>query len=219
MPITVGDPNFGSVTITEQPLQLSVFESSFGVVQVSTYGPSGPKGDTGQTGLSGAGEPFYAIISGSLYATTASLAIIGSISSSLIPSAANGFDLGSVTAPWRSLYLGTSSLHFVANNQILSTITVEPGYVVIGDVRIGSESFGFGQDIITMRGNYVDMQYTGSLHLTSDGTNDIVTITSQSTNYVTVDSRGVMVFGSFTSLPTPITGGIIFSGSDFYIGR
>jgi len=219
MPITVGDSNYGSVTIAEQPLHLSVFENSFGVVQVSSIGPSGPKGDTGQTGLSGAGEPFYAIISGSLYATTASLAILAGISSSLVPSAANGFDLGSVSAPWRSLYLGTSSLHFVANGQILSTITVEPGYVVIGDVRIGSESFGFGQDIITMRGDYVDTRYTGSLHLTSDGTNDVITVSSQSANYLTVDSKGVVVFGSFSYLPTPVTGGIIFSGSDFYIGR
>ena len=52
----------------------------------------------------------------------------------------------------------------------------------------------------------------------SDGTNDIILVTSSSTFPITINSNGVMIFDEFTYTPEVIVGGFLFSGSDFYIG-
>lgn len=222
MPVTCGDIINGSVTVQETPVHVSVYENTFGVVSVSSPGPSGPKGDTGATGLSGAGEPFYAIVTGSLYATSASIAIFAGISSSLVPytsSMVPGFDLGTLTSPWRSLYVSTQSIHFVSGGSVLASVGAVSGFVAIGESRIGTSSFGFSSEIITNRGSYIDTRFTGSLSITIDGTHDAVTVSSQSMDYITIDDKGIFIFGQFSYLPTPVPGGMIFSGSDFYLGK
>lgn len=221
MPVTCNDIINGGVTVQTQTETVQVVESSIGIVQVSSPGPQGPKGDKGDTGLSGAGEPFYSIVTGNLYATTASVAILASISSSLVPYTASGqfsFDVGSTSGPWRSLYV-TESINFVSGGQVVSSITADANYIIIGDSKIGTSSFGFESPVIIKRGNYTDIDYTGSLEVAADGTNDIVRITSASVNYVTIDSSGIFIFGAFSYLPTPVPGGVIFSGSEFYVGK
>lgn len=223
MPVTCGDIINNSVTVQEQNTAVTVNESSVQVITVAG-GLRGPTGPQGPVGLSGAGEPFYALITGSLYATSASLSIFGYISSSILPYSSSGggitsFSLGSVERPWHSLYVGTSSIHFVHNQEILASIGAIDDYVAIGDSRIGTASFGFTSTIITKRSSFADIDYTGSLTVHTDGTSDIIAASSQSTDYWKVNTRGIVVFGEFTYLPTPVPGGMIFSGSSFYIGE
>lgn len=216
MPVTCGDIINNAVTVQETPNHVSVFETSYGVVEVTSFGPSGPRGEKGDPGFSGAGEPFYAIVTGNLYATTASIAILADISSSLVPY--TGFSLGTLVAPWNSLFV-SSSISFAHSGSILATIEAEDGYVVVGNSRIGTSSFGFSTEIIRDHTSYVDILYTGSLGVSSNGLVDIAVFSSQSTDYVTVNKRGVFVLGEFSNLPTPVYGGVIFSGSDLYVGK
>jgi hypothetical protein len=52
------------------------------IIQIVDHGPKGDKGETGEKGdpgINGAGEPFYEIISGILYQSTASISILGDL--------------------------------------------------------------------------------------------------------------------------------------------
>ena len=56
------------------------------------------------------------------------------------------------------------------------------------------------------------------LDLDSDGTSDIVSITSQSLTPVMINPAGVIVLDNFQYTPTPVEGGLLYSGSEFYLG-
>jgi hypothetical protein len=56
--------------------------------------------------------------------TSDTVNVVASLSSSLIPQTTNAFDLGSETKIWRDLYISTGSIKFVANNAIVSTLSV-----------------------------------------------------------------------------------------------
>jgi hypothetical protein len=58
-------------------------------------------------------------------ATSDTVNVVASLSSSLIPSETNVFDLGSVTKIWRDLYISTGSIKLVnpTNNTVVSTIS------------------------------------------------------------------------------------------------
>jgi len=77
--------------------QIDIYGQSETVV-IYEPGPRGSVGPQGPQGFSGAGEPFFVIQSGSLYATTASIAFGAYISSSLLPWS-GGFDIGSLQYP------------------------------------------------------------------------------------------------------------------------
>ena len=65
---------------------------------------------------------------------------------------------------------------------------------------------------------FSDIISSSDLQLFSDGTNDIVTITSQSTTPVMINPAGVITLDNFQYTPTPVEGGLLYSGSDFYLG-
>ena len=72
--------------------------------------------------------------------------VVASLSSSLIPQTTNVFDLGSATKFWRDLYISTGSIKMVnpANNQVVTTITaVTGGGIQIGNVQITTASIAF----------------------------------------------------------------------------
>jgi hypothetical protein len=48
--------------------------------------------------------------------------VVASLSSSLIPSADNTFDLGSATKVWKDLYISTGSIKFVAGGAVVTTL-------------------------------------------------------------------------------------------------
>jgi hypothetical protein len=56
--------------------------------------------------------------------TTDTVAVNANLSSSLIPSATNTFDLGSSTKIWRDLYISTGSIKFVAGTSVVKELTL-----------------------------------------------------------------------------------------------
>ena len=69
-------------------------------------------------------------------------------------------------------------------------------------------------------------QITGSLSVTGSSTfelnqgqtTDFFLIKSSSFSSLKVNSDGVVTFGNFNSLPTAVSGGMAYSGSNFYVG-
>lgn len=58
-------------------------------------------------------------------ATSDTVNVVASLSSSLIPSETNAFDLGSATKIWRDLYISTGSIKFVEGTSVVKTFNVE----------------------------------------------------------------------------------------------
>lgn len=174
------------------------------VIEIITEGPRGPIGPQGPAGFSGAGEPFYVVTSGSLYATTASLAILSSFSSSILPlTGSTGhtpFTLGSIFQPWKSVYT-SESIFIVKSGSVLVELKGSQNTLEIGQSKISTSSFGFDTSIISRISN----------------NQQTFTITSASVS-TSIDTSGRFVLPSFEYLPSPVLGGLFVSGSDLYIG-
>lgn len=99
------------------------------LIRLYEPGPQGPKGDQGPAGYSGAGEPFFVIQSGSLFGSTASLALINAFFSSSIIPLSSSFDLGTELLAWRNIF---------AKNLIQ-----------VSHSKITSQSFGFEHAVIS----------------------------------------------------------------------
>jgi hypothetical protein len=75
--------------------------------------------------------------------TSDSVNVVASLSSSLIPSVDNAFDLGSETKMWRDLYISTASIKMVdpTTNQVVTTINgIAGGGIQIGNIQITTGS-------------------------------------------------------------------------------
>lgn len=139
-------------------------------IKVYEQGPKGDKGDKGEPGFSGAGEPFYAIVTGEIYATTASIAINAFVSSSILPWSSS-FDLGSITNPWKNIYVSNSL--FVGNSKITTSSFGFENYNIqrisstqeIFKIRSGSVSASFNNDgiFIVSEFNNLPNSYIGGL--------------------------------------------------------
>jgi hypothetical protein len=57
-------------------------------------------------------------------ATSDTVNVVASLSSSLIPQTTNAFDLGSATKIWRDLYISTGSIKFVAGTTVVKELTL-----------------------------------------------------------------------------------------------
>jgi hypothetical protein len=53
---------------------------------------------------------------------------------------------------------------------------------------------------------------------TGNGVDNIINISSGSTSPITINSDGLIVFDNFTYTPTPVEGGFLYSGSEFFVG-
>jgi len=73
-------------------------------------------------------------------ATSDTVNVVASLSSSLIPSETNAFDLGSETKIWRDLYISTGSIKFVnpGTGTVVGTLSSNAG----GDFRVAGEISG-----------------------------------------------------------------------------
>jgi hypothetical protein len=84
--------------------------------------------------------------------TSDTVNVVASLSSSLIPSVDNAFDLGSQTKIWRDLYISTGSINVVAAGAVLASITTNAD---------GSQTFPNGlysqANIIIGSGSYVNI--------------------------------------------------------------
>tara|TARA_R110001592_G_scaffold141714_1_gene363526 strand:+ start:406 stop:1026 length:621 start_codon:yes stop_codon:yes gene_type:complete len=52
----------------------------------------------------------------------------------------------------------------------------------------------------------------------ADGINNIMTVTSQSTTPVMINPAGCITLDNFQYTPSPTAGGLLYSGSEFYLG-
>ena len=111
-------------------------------------------------------------------ATTASNTFIGTqtISGSIIPEATaegNGiYNIGSQTAPFRDLYLSTSSLHFIKDGQVVVDLTGEDNALRIGNLLLGTASIS----VVNAAGVIVDTIY--SVQLDQEG--EVIQVDQQS---------------------------------------
>ena len=174
------------------------------VVEIITEGPRGPRGIQGPPGFSGAGEPFYVITSGSLYATTASLAILAHFSSSLLPWTGSfsqtAFDIGSLSHPWRSVYV-SESIFIIKSGSVLVELKGSENTLEIGSSKISTSSFGFENNVIN--------------RLSTDQQTLLVQSASVSMSF---NSKGVFIIPEFEFLPPVYLGGLIESGSQLFVG-
>jgi len=105
------------------------------------------------------------------YAVTSSNTFTGSqfFSGALIPEAYNSqngkHDLGSLTNPWRDLYITTGSLNFVKDGTLVSVVSGEPDAIRIGNILITTSSIavvsGSG-DSLTVVQNVVSASISSS---------------------------------------------------------
>tara|TARA_R110002167_G_scaffold316299_1_gene521861 strand:- start:1311 stop:1919 length:609 start_codon:yes stop_codon:yes gene_type:complete len=65
---------------------------------------------------------------------------------------------------------------------------------------------------------FTDVLSASIAHLTGDGVNNILIISSGSSSPITVNPEGLIIFDEFTYTPLPVEGGFLYSGSDFFIG-
>jgi hypothetical protein len=157
------------------------------------------KGDgSGITGITAsiANSSSFAVITGPNQ-FTGSQFVTGSIIPEAIDSGNGLHDLGSVTKPWRDLYITTSSLNFVKNAVVIASMNGEPGGVRIGNIFIGTGSIsvvsGSGDNMTTIS-NVVEVT-----------TNDSGSVEKVMEQYVTASGAA------------SITGSLTVSGSDITV--
>lgn len=112
---------------------------------------------------------------------------------SLIPEATSGgngiHDLGSLSNPWREAFITTSSLKFVKDGAVVSTLNGGPDFIQVGNVRISTGSLEFVNNEGNVVSTIAEATYsgsqpvsgsileTGSLLITGSVTNNVITLT------------------------------------------
>lgn len=183
----------------------------------------GPPGRTGDTGAAGdIAPPFYLVDGTTDYATTSSIAFNGLISSSLVPSGSeNGMpfhSLGSLTNPWKDLYVATSSIKFIQSGEIISELKGLPDTIYIGDTYFTTQSIGFVDDpVIIKNTSDVSIKVTGSIENEITDRDGLV-IRSGSAEVLKVDQSGRVILYNFQTDPGAVNSSLFFSGSSFYVG-
>ena len=129
----------------------------------------------------------------------------------------------------------TNNVIEITENQVLNVATQSVSLIqdwdgtFIGHARITGSLTISGSDTLTNigpflnKGNFTDTIFTDVLsasiaQFTGDGTNNILIIKSGSSFPITVNHDGLIIFDEFTYTPTPVLGGLLYSGSDFYFG-
>ena len=164
------------------------------------------KGDgSGITGITASiqNSASFAVITGPNH-FTGSQFVSGSIIPEAIDSGNGLHDLGSVTKPWRDLYITTSSLNFVKDAVVIASMNGEPGGVRIGNIFIGTGSIsvvsGSGDNMTTIS-NVVEVT-----------TNDSGSVEKVIEQYVTA-SGDASITGSLT-----VSGSNVICLGGFFIG-
>jgi len=135
--------------------------------------------------------------------TSDTVNMTAALSSSLIPSVTNAFDLGSVTKVWRDLYISTGSIKMVSNGVVVSTLSnTGNGFALDQGVTAnGDSSFGTSSAAITaVTGS---LKVSGSISLIGALSASTITGIGNVTAFSTsVDSRLVAAESFSSSLDT-----------------
>jgi hypothetical protein len=153
--------------------------------------------------------------------------VVASLSSSLIPSITNAFDLGSETKFWRDLYISTGSIKFVgAGNAIVGTLSNSGNGMALdgGVVANGNSTFGTSSLAVTsvtgslaVNGRIIATSITGAIAATNgvvSGSSQIASDISASLSAQHLNSKvtGIVsgssqiTFSGISSLPTLVSG-------------
>ena len=151
------------------------------------------------------------------------------VSGSIIPEAINSgnglYDLGSVTKPWRDLYITTSSLNFVKDAVVIAAMNGEEGGVRIGNIFIGTGSIsvvsGSGNNMTTVSNVVeVNIDASGSVekvieqYVTSSGAASITGSLTVSGSNITVLGGTFIGDGSgLTGITSSLPSGVISSST------
>jgi hypothetical protein len=92
--------------------------------------------------------------------------VVASLSSSLIPSTTNTFDLGSTTKVWKDLYISTGSIKFVEGSTVVSTLTENAFSAISGGYITFSAMLNDGR--IATTDNSKTNKFTGSQFINGD---------------------------------------------------
>ena len=176
---------------------------------------------------------------------TGSLEVSGSIVSEghIVPSDAAEFDIGSVSKPFRDLYLHTASLKFVKAGAVIATLVGEEEGIKVGNIRITTSSIDIVNNagtiistvaqassskgdvtgtevdpaIFSKTGSFVatsnDTQITGSLALRFDGSSDTFKVNVNGDDKLEINTEGTVIYKPLTTAPTYVSGGLFFSSS------
>jgi len=135
--------------------------------------------------------------------STDTVNVVASLSSSLIPSETNTFDLGSINYFWRDLYISTGSIKMVSNGVVVSTLSNTGNGMIMdqGLTAKGDSSFGTSSAAVT--------SVTGSLRVSGSvsvigalSASTITGIGNVSLYSTSVDSRLVAAEAFSSSLDT-----------------
>ena len=174
---------------------------------------SGGTGSTGNFGaISGSGLDITgnAKIAGNLTlggaitigdASADTVNVVASLSSSLIPSVTNAFDLGSENYFWRDLYISTGSIKFVgAGGAIVGTLSNSGNGMSLdgGVITRGDSSFGTSSLAVT--------SVTGSLAVNGRIIANAITGAIAATNGV-VSGSSQITYANISSIPSGIVSG------------
>ena len=135
--------------------------------------------------------------------TADSVNVVASLSSSLIPSITNAFDLGTVEKFWRDLYISTGSIKMVSNGVVVSTLSnTGNGFLLDQGVTArGDSSFGTSSAAVTSVTGSLNV--SGSISLIGALSASTITGIGNVTLYSTsVDSRLVAAEAFSSSLDT-----------------
>ena len=148
--------------------------------------------------------------------------VVASISSSLIPSVTNVFDLGSTTKFWRDLYISTGSIKFVgAGGSVVGTLTntgnglnLDGGVVTNGNSSFGTASVSVTSVTGSLRvsgslttiGESTATSFNGAIN----ATNGVISGSSQITLILptgVVSGSSQITYANISSIPAGIVSG------------
>ena len=65
---------------------------------------------------------------------------------------------------------------------------------------------------------FSDVVSSSNIQIISDGINNMMKVTSQSRTPIMINPAGVIIFDDFQYTPSVVEGGLLYSGSEFYLG-
>jgi len=150
--------------------------------------------------------------------TTDTVNVVASLSSSLIPSVTNAFDLGSENYFWRDLYISTGSIKFVgAAGTVVGTLSNAANGMILDSGIVANGNSSFGTSSLAVTSVTGSLRVSGSLNVIGgingviNATNGVVSGSSQLPTLATTGSntfRGTQTFDSDILLGTGSFAGI-----------
>ena len=108
--------------------------------------------------------------------------------------------------------------NFTASGNIGSTGKITAAGNIVGEELIARTSIRSDGNLTVSDTIFTDVLSASIAQFTGDGANNILIIKSGSSFPITVNHEGLIIFDEFTYTPTPVLGGLLYSGSDFYFG-